>query len=203
MTGSSTVSTVALVLGVFGSLLAVASLSWQIATFKMSGSRIKVKLKIAGLGPTGVLTGLVDSNWCVNLQRYAALGYTPCLAIEARNVGRLGVDIIRCKALFSNGVGYDPGHPANPPSDYRLEHGQTKSWFVDIAPIQSVVDTAPQHYRKDPKAVLRRVLFDGFTPPDIPDGAQRIKLSLELGTGKIKKTRERFFLVPNPAVPVP
>lgn len=198
MTDSSTVSTAALALGIFGSLLAVASLSWQIATFKLSGSRVKVKLKIAGLRSDAVMTGPVNSNWLTTLQQYASMGYAPCLAIEARNVGRLGVDIIRCQALFSNGMGYDPGHSANPPSGYRLEHGQTKSWFVAIEPIQAVVDTAAEFYQEKETLRRRRTLFNAFAPPPLPDSGQRIKLSLELGTGKIKKTRERLVMMPNP-----
>ena len=203
MTDSSTISTAALILGAIGSLLAVASLTWQMATFKLSGSRVKVKLRIAALGNAGALTGPVDSNWLTSLQRYQSMGYTPCLAIDARNIGRLAVDVIGCKVLFSNGMTYYPvDSPANPPSNYRLEHGQTKTWFVSITPLQAAVDAAAELYRENPKPLPRHTLFNAFAPPP-PDGGQRIKLSLELGTGKIRKTRERFFLPPNRLAPPP
>lgn len=176
--GSSNVSTAALVLGALGSLLAVASLSWQVATFKMSGSRVKVKLLIGGLGSGATVTAPLNRRWNAKIEEFAPMGYnTPCLAIEASNVGRLAVDVVRCKAILSNGTTFEPfDYPVNPPTNYRLEHGQMKTWFIELSPLQTIVDVAALG--------------------NSPKHSQKVRLSLQLGTGKTVTTEQGVTLSP-------
>lgn len=178
--GTSALSIAAFALAVLGSLLGVTSLTWQMATFKLSGSRVKVRLKVAALGRGGALTAPVRPGWEVTLRQYASQGYpTPCLAIEASNVGRLGVDVVRCNARFSNGMSFDPlGHPANPPSNSRLDHGQTKTWFIELAPLQAAIDASA--------AV-------GLANSA---GPQTVSVSVELGTGRTVAAKGTVTLLP-------
>ena len=180
--GPSALSEAAFGLAAFGSVVATASLTWQVATFKLSGSRVKATLKIGGLGASGALTAPVGGDWPKMLRQFAQQGYgNSCLAAEVANVGRLGVDIVRCTAVFSNGMAFDPvAHPASPPRDTRLDHGQTKTWFVDLAPLQAAVDAAAA-------VGLKRSA-----------GPQEIRMRVELGTGKSVTTKESVSIKPSP-----
>jgi len=160
--------------------VATASLTWQVATFKLSGSRVKATLKVGGLGVGGALTAPVKGDWSKMLRQLAQQGYgTPCLAAEVSNVGRLAVDVVRCTAVFSNGMAFDPAsHPANPPRDTRLDHGQAKTWFVELVPLQAAVDAAA--------AV-------GLAKSA---GPQEVRMRVELGTGRFVTTRECLTIAP-------
>ena len=84
---------------------------------------------IAGLASANsVLTGPIDSDSLTRLKPWSEMDYTPCLALKASNLGRIGVNVVSCTALFNNGVRFDPGHPANPANpanpakNYRLAY---------------------------------------------------------------------------------
>jgi hypothetical protein len=179
--GTSARSEAAFGMAAFGSVLATASLTWQVATFRLSGSRVKAMLKVGGLGPGGALTAPATADWSRMLQQFAGQGYgTPCLAAEVSNVGRLGVDIVRCTAVFSNGMLFDPvSHPANPPRDTRLDHGQTKTWFVELAPIRAAVEAAAA-------TGLRK-----------STGPQEIRMRIELGSGKSVTAKGCVVIAPS------
>jgi hypothetical protein len=178
--GTSALSEAAFGLAAFGSVVATASLTWQVATFKLSGSRVKATLKVGGLNISGALTTPAKGDWRKMLRQFAQQGYgTACLAAEVTNVGRLGVDIVRCTAVFSNGMTFDPvSHLASPPRDTRLDHGQTKSWFVDLDPLQAAVDAAAAVGLKK------------------PTGPQEVRLRAELGTGRSVVTLEAITIAP-------
>ena len=182
MAGSATsaLSEAAFGLAVFGSVVGTASLTWQVATFKLSGSRVKATLKIGAWGAGGALTAPVTVDWLKTLRQFAQQGYgAPGLAAEVTNVGRLGVDVVRCTAVFSKGMAFDPvSHPASPPRNTRLDHGQTKTWFVDFAPLHAAVDGAAA-------MGLKR-----------STGPQEVRMRVELGTGKSVTTKGCVTIAP-------
>ena len=180
--GTSALSGAAFGLAAFGSLVEPASLTWQIAAFKLSGSRVRATLKVGGLGTGGALAAPVSADWSKMLRQVGQQGYgTPCLAVEVAYVGRMGVDVVRCTAVFSNGMSFDPiSHPANPPRDTRLDHGQTKIWFVELAPIQAAV------------AAAAAVGLKGSAGP------QEIRTRVELGTGRSVATKQPVSIAPGP-----
>ena len=98
------------------------------------------------------------------------MGYhTSCLAIEASHVGRLAVDVVRCKAILSNGMTFGQSdYPVNPPTNCRLEYGQMKTWLIELAPLQIIVDVAALG--------------------NSPKHSQKVRLVLQLGTGKTVTT---------------
>lgn len=169
----------AVVIGFLGLVIAVVSITWQVATFMLSGSRVKVELKTAAIGSAGVVTGPVGNDWEGIFPLLAAQGYeTPCLAIEARNVGRLGVDVVRCQVNFENGAKYEhPGHPSNPAPNFRLDHGVCKTWIVELWPLRNIVDATAR--------------MGEFRPN------QSVTMSIELGTGKILTSKKSVRITPN------
>lgn len=178
--GTSALSEAAFGLAAFGSVVATASLTWQVATFRLSGSRVKATLKVGSVGGGGALTAPIGKDWERSLRQFGQQGFTtPCLAAEVSNVGRLGVDVVRCTAVFSNGMVFDPvSYPVNPPRDTRLDHGQTKTWFVELATLQAAVDAA------------------AATGLAKSAGPQEIRMTVELGTGRTVTTRECLSVAP-------
>jgi hypothetical protein len=78
--GTSALSEAAFGLAAFGSVVATASLTWQVATFKLSGSRIKTTLKIGALGGGGAMTARVVGDWARTLRQFAQQGFASELA---------------------------------------------------------------------------------------------------------------------------
>ena len=89
------------------------------------------------------------------------------------------MDVVGYNARFSNEMSYQPvGHPANPPSNSRLDHGQTKTRLIELAPLQAAVDAS---------AVV------GLANSA---GPQIVSVSVEIGTGKSVGSKETVTLSP-------
>ncbi|MBV9098822.1 MAG: hypothetical protein JO079_12275 [Frankiaceae bacterium] len=123
--------TTALVVALVGLALSVASLTWQAATFFLSGYRVRVELLLGARGMGGVATGPVSSAQF--LDHLASQGMTqPVLAVRAINVGRLPVTVTGCSVVSNTDVGfYEPDGITNLP--HRLEPGSNETWYVTLA----------------------------------------------------------------------
>ena len=96
----TTLDLINLGIAVVGSGLAIASLSWQFATWKMTGPRVKVTMKGGLLGPGGAVTFPTDAP-ANAVQSAMAQGYTQLvLAVEVVNEGRMATSIEKVSARF-------------------------------------------------------------------------------------------------------
>ena len=143
----------ALGVALFGTLVAVASLTWNIVTFLHSGPRISLE------GDTNML--LIDPQ---------AREQVPVATVTARNVGRMPCEVTSWTLLTPTGSGlaflrmspeYGPELP------YTLDPGHSVSWR---APISSVVDALASEHSGDvklePQVFLgtgKRVVADPIT----------------------------------------
>ena len=167
------------VLACIALVISLASVGWQVVTFVGSGSRVTARLKLglydAAMTMAIVLpltkTAFTDSKSVIDR------GYsTRCLVVEVSNIGRIGVDVIRCRAKLTNGAILDPlsSVPANPKPNTRLEPGQTQIWYIPLSPLQGVVDVA----------------HAGRMPNSSP--VQKAWGLIELGTNKEIRTKDEW-----------
>ena len=93
------------------------------------------------------------------------------LIVDVRNVGRLAVSVESATAQAEGGWGFavldDPENTALP---HRLEPGAKESWHVDLEPLQMLADSEGK-----PRRAWMRV---------------------ELGTGKVLRTKQSVILEP-------
>jgi hypothetical protein len=175
--GTTALDIVTLVVAITGVALALGSLAWQAATFILSGSRARVKLRRGAiqrdaLGRIVRVAGPLQPS-ARDLALMRSQGFTrDLLIVEVRNVGRLAVSVESATAEAEGGWGFavlqDPENTALP---FRLEPGAKESWHVDLAPLQMVADSEGK-----PK---------------------RAWMSVELGTGKVLRTKQTVMLEPS------
>jgi hypothetical protein len=70
-------SDASLVVGICGVVLARLSLGWQAANYVLTGGRVRVRLRIGGLGNSGMVTAPPNSlsaNWWTTLPRRGTSG---------------------------------------------------------------------------------------------------------------------------------
>jgi hypothetical protein len=168
-TSTSTLDIVTLIVAIAGISLALASLGWQAATFFLSGGRAKVRALPGGIGQDE-LGRLVRLSWPENapaqsVQLMRAQGFVRDVVIaEVRNVGRLALSVDGVLAETDDGFAFtvlaDPENPALP---HRLEAGAKESWHVPLAPVQALADS------------------DGKS--------RRVRMKVELGSGKVLRTK--------------
>src|SRR5919204_5203102 len=89
-------------IAVLSLILAVASLTWQAATFALSGSRLRADLRHGARNATVAVTGVPGSQ---SLDTLTQQGFTEeVFGVEVRNVGRLAAEVSRVQVALANGV---------------------------------------------------------------------------------------------------
>lgn len=173
----STLQIVTLIVAIVAVALACASLAWQGASFVLSGSRVRVKLRRGAIrrglpGGTARIAGPLNPR----LDDYEIMrrqGFTDeVLIVEVRNVGRMAVSVESVSLDADDGWGFaHPGDPENATLPHRLEAGSRQSWHIALEPLQAIVDLD----RKVRKAWM----------------------TVELGTGKALRTKDEVRIEPN------
>lgn len=104
-------STPVLVISVLGLVLAVASLVWQFATFRLNGPRIRTTLRVGTAG-AGLTLAPVRTGWQRVLAQLVDQGAgEPVVAVEVRNVGRSAATVVGFQAQLDNGMSFLPTSP--------------------------------------------------------------------------------------------
>jgi hypothetical protein len=133
-----------LVVGTCGVALASLSLGWQAATYVLTGGRVKVRLRVGGLGNGGLVTAPPNSlsaNWWEQL---ASQGYRrPIIAVTVVNVGRQPVTVARWGLKSGLGMSlYPAADSIGPRLPHRLEVGESETWAVDLAHVHAFIQAA-------------------------------------------------------------
>lgn len=172
---TSTLDFITLGLAILGVGLAALSLGWQAATFYLSGSRVRVTMHRGALrrefGATTRMTGPVTaSDRDIERMREQGFDHDVVVAI-VRNRGRLAVSVDGVTATSRDGWGFARlADPENPSLPFRLEPGAKETWHVDLEPLQ--------------------MLADG------DNESREVFMLVELGTGKVARSKESLTIVP-------
>lgn len=171
----------ALLIACFGAVMAVLSLGWQIAAWMMEGRRVRVVLKHGAMGHNGFAVGAVErSGKPRDLHSVIAEGFTgrDVLGVTVTNLGRAPVTVTKYSTILIGGaLSFSPiGSQIGPILPFRLQPGESESWYADMLDVSALVQTAAAVSKK--RKVRRRVC-----------------MAVELGTGDIKRTR-RHLTVP-------
>lgn len=195
------------VLAVVGTVLAAASLTWQAATYVLTGGRVSVELRTGALHASGssmvtAATRDADQVWAAQL---AEQGYTrPLVVVKVRNIGRMPVTIERWSLACSG----PPEPPRNrgllaaiaaassrprrltefqpvagsfgPQLPHRLDAGSSETWGTDAREIRDLVAATLEVWK------LPLVSLDG---------------KVELGDGRTARTPTSSSLTFTPPAP--
>jgi len=169
--GRIRLSLAALIVSIVSLVLAVASITWQAASFHLAGSRVKVTLKKGAAGSGNLVLGHVQVP-TESMEDLAAQGIgEPVIAIEARNVGRLGVSVVAWGVVLENGFEFIQSEPVlgNKAMPHRMDAGDLARWSAPLAPVKAAVRVSENE-------------------------ALNVWMYVELGTGRRVTTKERLLI---------
>ena len=128
---------ITLIIAVFGAVLGAAAFVWQIASFKMSGPRIVVRLAAGWIGPSGALVFEVQDTW-EPIDRPNENFIEECFAVQVHNAGRMPASITGWWLQIGPASLGQHVSPWNKPCPHRLEAYAEETWFVDRDQVLSV-----------------------------------------------------------------
>lgn len=159
-------------------LLAVVSLGWQIASWRMSGPRVSVRLLVGGLRGTthASVTVRADKDWRANLTEFRNEGMTPLVGVEVVNSGRAATSVTGVQGALDSGQRFGTlDNPLGKPLPHRLDSHDSGVWFLPLSDATEIID-----------AVRRQ--------PDKYPIPTRLTMRIDLGGGNTIET-ERFLSV--------
>ncbi len=185
-------SVISLVVGICGVVLASLSLGWQAASYVLTGGRVKVRLRVGGLGNGGMVTAPPNSlraNWWENL---ASQGFPqPIVAVTVANVGRQPVTVARWGLRSGLGMSlYPAADSIGPRLPHRLEVGESETWAVNLVPVHAFIQATRETIGKSqPESEPPKSLFGGI---ESRMAAQKEDILgvVELADGRTKRSRE-------------
>ena len=152
-----------LIIAVFGAVTGAASLGWGVASYILSGGRVKIELLGGWVGAAGLVTAPLTGP----LRQPDAPVHEPVLAVRARNLGRLPVVVegwyVKVGQISLGHV----QHPANPAVPSTIAPGESETWVAPLAEVVAAAEAASH-------AGLR---FD------------ELRATVSLGTGKSRSSR--------------
>jgi hypothetical protein len=126
----------ALIIAIVGLVLATASLTWQLVSFLLSGSRVRVGLRRGARDANGNMLHAAPKNWGDGNDMLAkSQGYgIPILAVTVHNRGRMAINVESVSAAGGTWT-IDQQSVPNIPLPHRLEPGAGQAGFVDREPL--------------------------------------------------------------------
>jgi len=170
--------TAAIIIAIVGLFVSALSFGWQIATWALSGRRVKVRLIHGVEGRGGFAAGPVKRGGAPNdIRSMRSQGWSgrEVLGIEVVNIGRANVTIKKYSVHpAGGGMSYTPhGDAIGPSLPFRLEPGESETWYSDM---------------QDARALLKSLKVIGRS-------ATRVRMGVNLGTGDERKTRRTLRVV--------
>jgi hypothetical protein len=186
-------SDASLAVGICGVVLASLSLGWQAANYLLTGGRVKVRLRVGGLGNGGMVTAPPNSlsaNWWEHL---ASQGYQrPIIAVTVANVGRQPVTVARWGLRSGLGMSlYPAADSIGPRLPHRLEVGESETWAVDLAPVHAFIQAARETMgRSQTESEPPQSLLVGGIEARMAAQKQGVVGVVELADGRTKRSRD-------------
>lgn len=141
-------------------LLAVVSLGWQIASWRMSGPRVTVKLLVGGLQGLTHASVPVEpgKDWWKNLDEFARGGMTPLFGVEVVNSGRAATSVTGVQGVLDSGQRFGTlGNPLGKPLPHRLDSHDSGKWFLPLSDATETIEAVrsqPQKYQAPKKLTV-------------------------------------------------
>jgi hypothetical protein len=182
-----------LVLGICGVVLASLSLGWQAATYVLTGGRVKVRLRVGGLGDGGIVIAppnSLNANWWEYL---ASQGYPrPIVAVTVANVGRQPVTVARWGLKSGLGMSmYPAADSIGRRLPHRLEVGESETWAVDAAPVRAFIRATRETLgRRQPESGAPKSLLFGGIQARMAAREENVVGVVELADGRTKQSRD-------------
>jgi hypothetical protein len=161
------------VLAVIGVGLSIASLTWQAATFVLSGTRLECELRMGAIGPLmrGFMTMPVK-DWTGLTPTIKSQGFTmERVFIVVRNTGRLATSVTGYALKTNTGqrFGTTQAECWEKPLPRRLEPGDSETWSLSSADAYAIAEAVRG------MAQLRAQVKNGILEvrAEVEDGAGR------------------------------
>lgn len=134
----TSIEIITLVIAVFAAVVSVASLTWQVAEWRLSGHRVKVDLLLGAMGRGGLATGKMGAD----LRTVMRQGFTDLtVVVRAKNVGRQPVTLTGYDVGFGSGFALSShAEPMNPDFPFRLETGTSVDFFTPLDHVAAAID---------------------------------------------------------------
>ncbi len=180
-----------MIVGVLGLVLASISISWQAASYLLTGGRVKVSLRVGGFGNGAMVTAppaSLTASWWDGL---AKQGYKqPIVAVRVANVGRQPVTVARWGLKSGLGMSlYPMADSIGQPLPHRLEVGESETWAVDMAHVDAFIQAVREVVREPQPELAPGSLLDRINSQvSIPK--QGIAGVVELADGRAKRSEE-------------
>lgn len=123
------------VIAVFGAVVAAGSATWNVAQWRLSGGRAKVRLVMGNATPSGLMVGEPSEATFRNIQRLAKDGHAKqVIGIEVANVGRAAITVQGWAIQTTKtGVSYIPITDSDGPRlPCTVDAGAQQTWVVDV-----------------------------------------------------------------------
>lgn len=167
------------IIAALGLLVAALALGWQIAAWLYDGRRVRLQLVHGAVSPSMAVTGKVGRD---RQPKDLSSAYIPgfvgrdVVGVAVTNVGRAPVRIDRCTVVPRVGpLSFTShGNTVGQALPYRLPPGETETWYVDADDVRALISTN---------------LSRGQT------ASYDVAMTVELGTGDTKRTRQSVILM--------
>ena len=158
-------------IAVLGLCLSVASLVWQATTFRLSGPRVRVELRVGATNGQTYATMPLKQDWYDSVIRLQQQGMgLPIIAVMIRNVGRQATSVVNYAAALDTGISFGMTSPPRgcKPLPHRLEAEDQILYYVEL---------------EDCLRLAHSVQF-------LPKKPSRLHMTVDLGSGKTLKTEQ-------------
>ncbi|MGH7722093.1 MAG: hypothetical protein ACRENL_04555 [Candidatus Dormibacteria bacterium] len=166
-------SAAALFVGTLGLVLSAASLTWQAATFTLSGARVRVAMRHGARNVGGIVSGLPGTQ---SLDLLANQGFTDeVVGASVSNVGRMAVQVSEVCAVLEGHVRISAlSGTVGPALPHQLPPQSSESWFLPAQPVRAAV----------------------YASKALPGGKDPcyVWVEVQLGNGKVVKSKQRLLL---------
>lgn len=137
-TGPSGYDIAALIIAGIAGAMALASLVWNIAEFRLSGPRVKVELCFGAVGPAGLVSAPAPPR---DPQFIIRQGFTdPLVGINVVNRGRVSTEVHHFRCKLSNGFALaDVQAGFNPPLPFVLDPHRAQTWWLPAMEVNALV----------------------------------------------------------------
>ncbi len=169
---------VTLVIAVVGAVTGIGALFWNIAEFRLTGPRVKVRIQAAMLSkPMGTaIVGPVEVWQQTSDPRFDE----QAVGIEVRNVGRFPATVQKYQVNLTGGAAFSYMQSlVGPPVPHRLEPGDKETWYIELHAV-AATQAAFMTMKNGNNAALRA--------------------SVELGTGRSIES-ENSIIIPTALLP--
>jgi hypothetical protein len=170
----------ALAIAIFSTVIATASLTWNVVQFLLGGARPRAQLIVGALSDGGgLVSGQPSEGLFRTLARLTGESYThPVIGVKVINCGRAPARVqnwsVKC---IDAGVALTPvGDSIGPELPHDLPAGANETWVVDLRSARAMVHASA-------------TATHGRTEP--------VRVVVELGTGKILVSSKSLSIADN------